>query len=348
MTSRDDREMLRHHGDVDAAAGLLDFAVNVRLRRPPEWLHKRLVAALERLGSYPAAEDERAARDATAQRHGRLPEEVLPLAGAAEGFALLPALRPRSAVVIHPSFTEPELALRNAGLEVTRVLLDPAEGYRLRAERVPEEADLVVLGNPTNPTSVVHPAETVRALARPGRVLVVDEAFMDAIPGESQSLASERLPGVLVLRSLTKMWGLPGLRAGYALGEPELLERLGRCRPHWPVGTLGLEALIGCASPEAVRESERAATELVRYREELASDLDAIPGLEVGRPAAAPFLLLRSERGARVRAWLRERGIAVRRADTFPGLSGDHFRVAVREPGENAELTAALRGILGS
>ena len=64
-------------------------------------------------------------------------------------------------------------------------------------------ADLVVVGNPTNPTGVLHPAATIRALCRPGRLVVVDEAFMDAVPGESESLAAEPADGLLVIRSLT-------------------------------------------------------------------------------------------------------------------------------------------------
>ena len=89
---------------------------------------------------------------------------------------------------------------------------------------------------PPNPTSVLHPAEVLRALARPGRVLVVDEAFADAVPGERESLAADRhTPGLLVFRSLTKTWALPGLRAGYALGAPGLLSRLADRRPPWPV-----------------------------------------------------------------------------------------------------------------
>src|SRR5207248_3728200 len=134
-----------------------------------------------------------------------------------------PALRPTLAAVLHPSFTEPEIALSDAGIPVHRVGLPAEDGYRLRPELVPAAADLVVLGNPTNPTSVLHPADTIRALARPGRVLVVDEAFADAVPGERESLASDReTPGLLVFRSLTKTWPLPGLRAGYVLGPPAL------------------------------------------------------------------------------------------------------------------------------
>ncbi|HEU5471144.1 MAG TPA: Rv2231c family pyridoxal phosphate-dependent protein CobC [Actinophytocola sp.] len=335
---------LRHHGDVDAEPGLLDFAVNVRDEAPPRWLLDRLAAALDRIGRYPGAADDARARAAVAGRHGRAPSEVLVLAGAAEGFALLPSLRPTLAAIVHPSFTEPEVALRAAGVPVHRVVLTGEDGYRLRPELIPAAADLVVVGNPTNPTSVLHPAAVLRSIARPGRVLLVDEAFMDAVPGETGSLAGAAgVPGLIVLRSLTKTWALPGLRAGYALGDPALLARLAAHRPQWPVGTLVLEAVTACSEPPAVAEAGRAATELAGHRERLAAELTVLPGVSVHGPAAAPFLLLRVPDGARVRAALRRRGIAVRRADTFPGLTADHIRVAVRSPGRAAPLVAALR-----
>lgn len=327
---------LRHHGDVDAEPGLLDFAVNVRGAAPPPWLRDRLVAALDRIGTYPSTRDDQRAREAVAARHGRDPAEVLVLAGAAEGFALLPALAPRLAAIVHPSFTEPEVALRDAGVPVHHVF-----GYDLDPLQVPEAADLVVVGNPTNPTSVLHPAATVRALTRPGRVVVVDEAFMDAVPGEPESLAGSTQPGLLVFRSLTKTWALPGLRAGYALGEPDLLARLAAHRPHWPVGTLVLEAVTACSEPTAVAEAQEAARETAAHRDWLAGELTRL-GVHVHTPASAPFLLLRVPDGERVRAGLRRRGIAVRRADTFPGLTVDHLRVAVRDPADCAPLLAAL------
>jgi histidinol-phosphate aminotransferase len=338
---------LRHHGDVDAAPGLLDFAVNVRLDRPPAWLRDRLIVALDDLGRYPSAELDAAAREAVARRHGRQPAEVLILAGAAEGFALLPALRPELAALVHPSFTEPEVSLRTAGVPVRRVELAAADGYRLRPELVGAAPDLVVLGNPTNPTSVLHPAAAIRELARPGRVLVVDEAFTDAVPGEPETLASDRdTPGLLVLRSLTKTWALPGLRAGYALGAPELLARLAAGRPPWPVGNLALEAVRACSEPAAVAEAAQAAEEAARHRQLLAGELARLPGVEVHRPAAGPFLLITVPDGARVRKSLRERGIAVRRGDTFPGLTEDHLRISVRSPARCAPLLAALRALL--
>src|ERR1700754_130142 len=152
----DHADPLRHHGDVEAGPGLLDFAVNVQGSGPPAWLRDRLVAALDRIGGYPAAAHDAAAREAVATRHGRRPEEGLVLAGSAEGVALLPALRPRLAAVVHPRFTEPEAALRSAGVPVVRVFTREADGHRLPPPgAVPADADLVVLGNPTNPTGVL-------------------------------------------------------------------------------------------------------------------------------------------------------------------------------------------------
>jgi len=337
---------LRHHGDVDATPGLLDFAVNVRGAAPPGWLRERLVTTLDALARYPSTAHDAAARAGVAARHGRRPDEVLVLAGSAEGFALLPALRPRLAAVVHPGFTEPEAALRAAGVPVTRVLTDAADGHRLHPDAVPAAADLVVVGNPTNPTGVLHPATELRRLRAPGRVVLVDEAFADAVPGEPESVAGE--PGFLVFRSLTKTWALAGLRAGYALGAPDVLARLAAPRPPWPVSTLALEAVIACSAPTAVAEADRAAHALERLRVEQAAALAAVPGVTV-LPGRAPFLLLRlpDGRGELVRAALRDAGIAVRRGDTFPGLGPDHLRVAVRDAAAVARLVAGLAAALG-
>lgn len=334
---------LRHHGDAELAPGLIDLAVNVRAGTPPAWLRGVLRDALDDSAGYP---DAAPARAAVAAAHGRNPAEVLLTAGAAEAFVLLArALRPRKAVVVHPSFTEPEAALRAAGHPVTRLLLRVEDGYRLDPAAVPDDADLVVLGNPTNPTSVLHPAAAIVALTRPGRVVLVDEAFADTVPGEPESLAGRAdLPGLLVVRSLTKTWGLAGLRVGYALGPPGLVAAMADQQPPWPVSTPALAALVACSTPTARAEAHEAAVALTGHRAALLAALP--PGVEVlGDPRSA-FLLLRVPDGARVRAALRDAGWAVRRGDTFPGLSADHLRVAIRDPDTSRAFAEALAGIL--
>ncbi|TKJ16744.1 Rv2231c family pyridoxal phosphate-dependent protein CobC [Blastococcus sp. CCUG 61487] len=336
---------LHHHGDADLGPGLIDLAVNVRADAPPPWLRAVLHASLDASAAYP---DPVAAREAVAAAHGRPVEEVLLAAGAAEVFVLVArALHPRLAAVVHPSFTEPEAALRAAGHPVTRVGLRADDGRRLDPAAVPGDADLVVLGNPTNPTSVLHPAADVAALARPDRVLVVDEAFADTVPGEPESLASRRdLPGVLVVRSLTKTWGLAGLRVGYALGPAPLIAALEAQQPHWPVSTPALAALTACTTPAARAEADAAARELCHRREVLLRSLPPTVVVE-GTPRSS-FVLLRVPDGARVRAELRQRGWAVRRGDTFPGLTPDHLRVAVRTPEISSAFSADLAAVLAS
>jgi histidinol-phosphate aminotransferase len=330
----------RYHGDQAVAPGMLDFAVNVRHAQPPEWLTQLLAARLPDLARYPSLRDVHRAQDVAAGRHGRTREEVLPLAGAAEGFALLPNLRPARAVIVAPSFTEPAVALGAAGVPVQHVVLEPP--FRLDDAHVPDDADLVVVGNPTNPTSVLHTREQLLALRRPGRILVVDEAFADSVPGEPESLAGDSLPDVLVLRSLTKTWALAGLRVGYALGAPEVLARLTAQRAHWPVGTLQLTAIAACCGPQAVADAAAGALRLTELRAEMVAGL-ALVGADVvdGR---APFVLFRSPDAIRIRNSLEHNGIAIRRCDTFVGLDEQYMRAAVRP--EWPLLTDAIAGVL--
>ncbi|GAA4908570.1 Rv2231c family pyridoxal phosphate-dependent protein CobC [Streptomonospora salina] len=330
---------LRHHGDAETGSGLLDFAVNVRADTPPPWLAERIAASLGDVAAYP---DPGPAREAVARRHGRDPSEVLLTAGAAEAFVLLArVLRPRRAVVVHPQFTEPEAALRAADHPVERVVLEGPR-FELDPAAVPAEADLVMVGNPTNPTSVLHPAAVLERLARPGRVLVVDEAFADCVPGEAESLAGRGdLPGLVVLRSLTKTWGLAGLRAGYALADAATADALARAQPLWSVSTPALAATAACCEPRALAEADAWADRLTGRRAEFAADL-ADCGVHVTPGAAASFVLVHAAGGEALRHRLRDAGIAVRRGDTFPGLGPDWLRVAVRDRETSLRLTRTL------
>ena len=251
---------------------------------------------------------------------------MLCLAGGAEGFALLPALRPRLAALVGPSFTEPDAVMAAAGIDVRHVTLEPP--FRLINPAVPDEADLVVVSNPTNPTGVLHSREAILALRRSGRIVVVDEAFADSVPGEPESLARMGLPDVLVLRSLTKTWSLAGLRIGYLLGDPGVLARLSSPRPHWPLGTLQLEAIAACCEPEAVAAAEAEAERLAVTRSAMVTALTGL-GLDVVE-GTAPFVLFAAPDTQILRKHLHAKGIAVRRCDTFVGLGENHLRVAVR------------------
>lgn len=326
-------EDLKHHGDVEAVPGLVDLAVNVRAGPMPDWLARALAESLGSLARYPSDAETVAA---VAARHGRPAGEVLLTAGAAQAFTLVAqAFRGAGqATVVHPQFTEPEAALRAAGHRVHRLILPPP----FVLGETPIAANLVMLGNPTNPTSVLHPAAAIERLARPGRILVVDEAFADTIPGETESVAARRdLPGLLVVRSLTKTWGLAGLRVGYLLGPPDLIERLRAVCPLWPVSTPGLAAIQACMAPEAVALADSFARQLTADRDELVRGLGS---RVVGEPRSS-FVLARVPVGTREA--LRDKGWAVRRGDTFPGLGPEYIRIAVRDPGTTHAFLQVLR-----
>jgi histidinol-phosphate aminotransferase len=328
---------LSHHGDADIVPGLVDLAVNVRTGGTPDWLAARIRQT--DLAAYP---DQRAARAAVAARHGRADGEVLLTAGAAEAFVLLArALRPRRAVVVHPQFTEPEAALRAAGHDVERLILPFP--FTLDPAAVPSDADLVFIGNPTNPTSVAHSRTTLLGLIKPGRIVVIDEAFADCLPGERESVAGHGdLTGLVVIRSLTKTWGLAGLRVGYLLAAPDTVRLLAAAQPLWSVSAPALEACVATASPAALREAAQWAGRLAADRAHLLRSLaEAFKGITVVPGAEASFVLADTGMPG-IRARLVRRGFAVRRGETFPGLGPGWIRVAVRDIATSEAFAAAL------
>ncbi len=329
---------LWHHGDRDVVAGLVDFAVNVRPPHTPQWLMEALTNDVD-WASYPDVEP---ARKAIAAHHRVDASMVLPVAGAAEAFTLIARAIKGTSQVVHPQFTEPEAALLAAGRQPRRHLLDARTGFTLDPHLVPA-ADLVVVGNPTNPTAVLHTADTLMKLS--AGVLVVDEAFMDAVPDQSESLIAADMTGQLVLRSLTKTWAIAGIRAGYVVGDPALIRLIAAQQPPWSVSTPAAAAMVACCRAERATEAAAVSREAAQCRRDLVKRLHGI-GLNTVE-GAAPFVLLDTAPISTnsLRQPLAELGFAVRRGETFPGLGPTWLRLAVRTPEQHQQLVQELAQI---
>jgi len=335
---------LREHGDAMAPEGTLDLAVNVVAGGPPAHVGGALRAAAANVGDYP---DDTAACEAVAERHRLAADEVLPTAGATDAlWTLTGALAPGRAVVVHPQFTEGEAALRAHGWQVAHVYRDPERNWALDPASVPDTADLVLLCNPVNPLGRLDDPAAIAALRRPGRMVVVDEAFVDFVADEAAAtLAGQVSDGdVVVVRTPTKLWGLPGVRAGALLASTDWVAHLRAHRRPWAVGSVGLAALRACADDEAYRR--RVAQEVAAERDRLRRRLVGMPEVAFAAEPAANFVCVGVPDGEKVRERLWAQAVVVR-PSTFPGLSTEHLRVAVRDTASTDRLVNALAAALG-
>ncbi|WP_135820210.1 threonine-phosphate decarboxylase CobD [Halostella litorea] len=320
------------HGGSDDPDDV-DFSANVNPEKPPGTADA-YESAYDDIGRYPD-DGYPAFRAAAADAVGCDPAQVVPTAGGLEAIRLAveTAVSAGDSVLVPaPGFGEYAREVRLQGAEPTFV----SPGAVLDADPAPHA--LAVVCNPNNPTGHAYDDGDLRDFAArcraAGTTLLVDEAFLGFT--ERPSLAGA--DGVVVARSLTKLYGTPGLRAGFAVATGDRLSRLESARRAWTLGAPAAAVGAYCLRQQAfVAETcERVERERERLRAALNERFDV-------RPSAAPFLLVdvgERDVGALVAA-LRERGVAVRDATTFRGLDS-HVRVAVRTPEENDLLAEAM------
>jgi len=321
------------HGSSDDP-DLLDFSANAN-PEAPEGVERVYRAAFETARTYPP-EPPVAFRAAAAEYVGCDPESVVPTPGG------LAAIRAAVALAVNDGDTA-LLPAPSFGEYAREVRLRGGDPVFVDAERVldvdPSDHALAVVCAPNNPTGTGYDREALLAFAARCRagdtVLLVDEAFLGFT--ERESLAGTE--GVVVARALTKLFGLPGIRTGFAVGGGDLGAALRGARRAWNVSAPALATGEYCLRRDAfVREArERVRRERERLRAALTDAGYAVS------PSEAPFLLLEvGDRSVdRVIERARERGVAVRDARTFRSLDS-HVRVAVRRPAENNRLLAAL------
>ncbi|MCF4967716.1 threonine-phosphate decarboxylase CobD [Nostoc sp. CMAA1605] len=202
----------------------------------------------------------------------------------------------------------------------------------------------LLLNNPHNPTGKLFLREEILPYLEEFALVVVDEAFMDFVPpDEEQSLIAlvQEYANLVVLRSLTKFYSLPGLRLGYAIAHPNRLQKWQSWRDPWPVNTLAAAAAI--ASIQDQEFQTQTWQWLPPTRQQLFQGLAAIPRLKP-LPSAANFLLVETEKSSvqLQQQLLQHHQILIRDCLSFKELGDRFFRVAVRSEADNQRLLAAL------
>jgi threonine-phosphate decarboxylase len=352
-----------HGGNVFAVARslgvspaeLLDFSANINPLGPPAGVHEALSDVFASLVHYPDSECS-LLRESLAIFHGVKPSNICASNGSTELIYLLPRLvRGKRALVIVPSFSEYASALQRDDCRVEFHILQSDKGFDLDLEEIKERIhngfDLCILGNPGNPTGKLYTLAEVKSLFRLCRdarcLLVIDEAFMDFCEEESAKYMAAENEGILVLRSMTKFYALPGLRLGYAVASESMIKLISALREPWSVNTPAQAAGLASLAAKGYADTTR---EIIAFeREYLFTGFSAIPGFRPF-PSAANFLLTEILEGAAagdLAGRLLADRILIRECGNFVGLSDRFFRVAVRGRDENERLLAALAKAMG-
>jgi threonine-phosphate decarboxylase len=346
----DPAPLFRHGGAAPPSPAVLDFSVSVNPLGPPASVLSVLGANLPAVARYPDPQSRELA-ERLARVDGVGPGQVVVGNGSTELiYAAARAFLPRRVAIAEPTFTEYLRASLLVGAEVDHWVAEEPDFTPEPFD--PGGADLVWLCNPNNPTGRLWPgARTVAAWveAHPRTVLVVDEAFLPlaTAPSESLAQATGRLTNLVVLRSLTKYYALPGLRLGYAVASPGVAARLRAQVPPWSVNALAQAAGLAALDDDDYRRrtAEWLTSEDTRQFE---ARLASLSGRLRPVRSEANFVLARAEHttAARLTARLARRGVLVRDASNFVGLDEHWFRIAKRTAGENQRVLDALRQVL--
>ena len=342
-----------HGGDVYHNRVALDFSANVNpLGTPPEVI-AAVAESAKRLAAYPDPYCG-ALRRKLAAVHGVEDGDIVCGNGAAELiFQFAAALRPKRALLPVPSFSEYDAALASVGCETEYFTLARAEGFAVTEALLPAitpQTDALVLCTPNNPTGrSVAPALLREIIARcreTGTWLLLDECFLDLTDnGAEKSVIPALRPDdpCMVLRAFTKLYGMAGVRLGYAVcRDRDVLAALCRTVQPWnvsaPAQAAG-EAALDCRDFVARTLSLIAQEKAYLLRELRALGIEVLPG-------DANFLMLSGVPGLYDRL-LKEHGILVRSCANYRGLDEGDCRIAVRTHAENERLIAALREVRG-
>lgn len=361
--------MKAHGGDARAAAEeigllpfeILDFSANINPRGlPPRALERLISEASDQrlLGLYPDPSAPHLRR--ALSNRLTVPAEAIVVGPGAEALMtpILRSLGATHALVPVPAFSEYKRVCLREGIQYTAFAMQREDHFRLQFDRFRQcietgNFDVVILNNPHNPSGWAIDKDQICSIfevvsARRG-TLLLDEAFIDYVPGASLTCTAAERDRLIVLRSLTKFYGCPALRIGYAVAAPETVKGIASFLPTWPITEMAAAALTEALADE--NHVNLSLAENVAERERLSKTLSAL-GLTVF-PSAANYLLVelgeRMPNSTDLRARMLERHrLLVRNCDSFEGLEHGRFvRVAVRTTEENERLTDALREELG-
>ena len=335
---------------------LVDFSANINPLGYPQGTKDAVMRSFDDILHYPDTE----AYDLItrlAAYHGMDRQCFITGNGSTEFIYWIPIIfKPKRALVVTPAFSEYEKGLNLAGSQVMYFQAEEERDFVVDMDnlytRLAGGFDICYFCNPANPTGVLTPKEELFNLIaradRLGTIVIIDEAFIDFVEEASLKVAVTQFSHVIILRSMTKFFGIPGLRVGYAIAGSAVIERLKRNKPPWTINTLAQICACEALSNSAFIHETRRYVEIEKSF--LHRAINSIPGLKAF-PSVANYLLVRidSPRGLSSRD-LRERllreDILIRDCSNFQRMGNYYFRVAVKKHGDNQLLIDKLKKVM--
>jgi len=348
------REISRIYGiDEDR---IIDFSASINPVGYPPGLQEAIIKDFNSVLNYPDI-DSFDLVSGIAEYHGIDKDYILVGNGSTEFMYWIPMVfKPENALIVTPAFSEYEKGLAISGTEVSYFQADEENDFTVDIDRLcnrmKEGFDIVYFCNPANPTGVLTlKNELCRFIACAGEIgilAVIDEAFIDFMEDESVKKEILVFPNLIVLRSMTKFFGIPGLRLGYLMADPSCIVKIREKRIPWTVSSL----VQGAASKvlfdkDYIRKTREY---ILPERDFLRNALNKIPGLRAFE-SAANFLLVSIDNktgvnSTKLRDRLAAEGILIRDCSNFQGLGNRYFRVAVKRHEQNMTLIEKLKHIM--
>ena len=357
MTKIPGRNSTGHGGNIHAVirekgcdySTVIDFSANINPLGPPEWLRPLISRELERVIHYPDPYNGKLCQ-AIAGKYGVAENQVIAANGSTELlYLVVRILKCKRAVIPVPSYIDYEKAARAARLDCVFHTLTADHGFDLDCLELSDTIiplDLVIIASPNNPTGNLVAREDILALAtaHPEAWFLIDEAFLDF--SNTKASVGGSLPNVITLNSMTKFYGVPGLRLGFGIFPETVADKVREVLPPWTVNSLA--QAFGEAAVQDMHYERETIDSVNRLREEFSAALAGFPQLTI-HPAAANYLFLRISppmTAPELANLLIEKGILIRCCDNYRGLDESYFRVAVRTREENERFVAALAHVL--
>ncbi|KNF07899.1 threonine-phosphate decarboxylase CobD [Gottschalkia purinilytica] len=337
-----------YFGDNDYK--VIDFSVNINPLGVPGSLIDELQNSLRDLVRYPEIDGD-TGKEVIASKIGVKKDNIVVGNGATELIYLFSkTFLPKKTLIVQPTFTEYSRALKLNGSEVYSFDTDEKQSFEINIDKLVAAIDninpnLVVMCNPNNPTGVFTHKEDIKPvldkIKAAGGYLFVDESFIDFTNEENYISFVKGYP-IFLLRSMTKTYGIPGLRLGYGIGNKDIISEMNKKKEPWTINSLALKAI-----PILLEDQEYIHETFQWYNKEkefLKNELDKIDYIKTYKSYGNFFLCrLLNENADSIKDYLLDKGIYIRTCEDFLGLDSSYIRLAIRERDENSLLIKYLK-----